>query len=45
MKKILLFSLTKEVLEEVLPLYKELIFDLIEEIERGFEKLSKALDP
>lgn len=45
MKEILLFSLTKEMLEDILPPYKELVVDLIEEIKRGFEKLIKALDP
>ena len=43
-KEIMLFSLTKEMLEEVLPPDKELVVDLIEEIKRGFEKLIKALD-
>lgn len=41
MAEILLFSLTKELLEEVLPPEKE----LVEEIKRGFEKLIKALSP
>lgn len=44
-KGILLFSLTKELLEEVLPPEKELIVALVEEIKRGFDKLIKALDP
>jgi len=45
MKEILLFSLTKELLEEVLPPEKELVVELIEEIKIGFDKLIKALDP
>ena len=45
MKEILLFSLTKELLEEVLPPEKELVVELIEEIKSGFDKLIKALDP
>ncbi len=44
-KEIMLFSLTKEMLEEVLPPDKKLVVDLIEEIKRGFKKLIKALDP
>jgi hypothetical protein len=44
-KEILLFSLTKELLEEVLPPEKELIVALVEEIKRGFDRLIKALDP
>ena len=45
MKETLLFSLTKKVLEEVLPPDKELVVERIEEIKTGFEKLIKALDP
>jgi len=45
MKEILLFSLRKELLEEVLPPEKELVVELVEEIKRGFNKLIKALDP
>lgn len=45
MEDILLFSLTKELLEEVLEPEKELVVELVEEIKRGFEKLIKALDP
>ena len=44
MKEILLFSLTKELLEEVLLPEKELVMELIEEIKQGFDKLIKALD-
>ncbi len=43
--EILLFSLTKERLEEVLPPEKEIVVELVEEIKRGFEKLIKALSP
>lgn len=42
---ILLFSLTKELLEEVLPPEKELVVELVEEIKKGFERLIKALSP
>jgi len=45
MKEILLFSLTKELLEEVLPPDKAVVAELVEEIKRGFDKLIKALDP
>ena len=45
MKEIFLFSLSKELLEEVLPPDKELIVELGEEIKRGFDKLIKAIDP
>jgi len=44
-KDIMLFSLNKKMLEEVLPPDKELVVELAEEIKRGFEKLIKALDP
>jgi len=45
MKEILLFSLTQELLEEVLPPDKELVVELVEEIKTGFNKPLKALDP
>lgn len=45
MKEILLFSLTRELLEKVLPPDKELVMELVEEIKSGFDKLIKALDP
>lgn len=45
MKEILLFSLSQELLEEVLPPEKEVVIKLVEEIKRGFDKLIKALDP
>jgi len=45
MEDILLFSLTKELLEEVLPPEKELVVDLVEEIKKGFENLIRVLDP
>jgi transposase-like protein len=45
LNEILLFSLTKELLEEVLPPEKELVVELVEEIKRGFKKLIDALDP
>jgi len=45
MKEILLFSLTKELLEEVLPPERELVVELAEEIKQGFDNLIKALDP
>jgi hypothetical protein len=45
MKEILLFSLTKELLEEVLPPERELVVELTEEIKQGFDKLIKTLDP
>ena len=45
MEDILLFSLTKELLEEVLEPEKELVVELVEEIKKGFEKLIKVLSP
>jgi hypothetical protein len=45
MEDILLFSLTKELLEEVLEPEKELVTELVEEIKKGFEKLIRALSP
>ncbi|MDH7511904.1 MAG: hypothetical protein QHH14_03035 [Clostridiales bacterium] len=45
MEDILLFSLTKELLEEVLEPEKELVVELVEEIKKGFEKLIRALSP
>ena len=45
MNEILLFSLTRELLEKVLPPDKELIVELVGEIKKGFDKLIKALDP
>ena len=45
MEDILVFSLTKELLEEVLEPEKELVVELVEEIKKGFEKLIGALDP
>ena len=45
MEEILLFSLTKELLEEVLEPEKELGVELVEEIKKGFEKLIKVLSP
>jgi transposase-like protein len=45
MKEILLFSLRKDLLEEVLPPEKELVVELVEDIKQGFDKLIKALDP
>lgn len=45
MEDILLFSLTKELLEEVLEPEKELVVELVEEIKKGFKRLINALDP
>jgi hypothetical protein len=45
MKKISLFSLTKELLEGVLPPEKELVVKLVDDIKQGFDNLIKALDP
>ena len=45
MKEILLFSLSQELLEKVLPPEKELVVGLVEEIKTGFDKLIKALAP
>jgi hypothetical protein len=45
MENILLFSLSQEMLEEVMPPEKELVVELVEEIKKGFEKLIDALDP
>ena len=45
MNEILLFSLTQESLENVLPSDKELIGELVEEIKRSFDELIKLLDP
>ncbi|MCK4430062.1 MAG: UPF0236 family protein [Candidatus Aminicenantes bacterium] len=45
MEEILLFSFTKELLEEVLEPEKELVAELVEEIKKGFEKLIKVLSP
>lgn len=45
MKEILLFSLRKDLLEEVLPPEKELVVELVEDIKHGFDNLIKALDP
>lgn len=41
----MLFSLTKEMSEEILLPEKELIVELIEEIKIGFDKLIQAPDP
>jgi len=43
MEEILLFSLTKELLEEVLEPEKELVVELVEEIKKGLNKLIKVL--
>jgi len=45
MKEILLFSLRKDLLEEVLPPEKEIVVELVEDIKQGFDNLIKALDP
>jgi len=43
--EILLFSLTREMIEQLLPQDKKIVVELVEEIKEGFEKLIKALDP
>jgi len=45
MKEILLFSLRKDLLEDVLPPEKEIVVELVEDIKQGFDNLIKALDP
>lgn len=43
MEDIMLFSLNKKMLVEVLPPDKELVVELAEEIKGGFERLIKVL--
>jgi len=43
--EILLFSLTREMVEELLPQDKKVVVQLVEEIKTGLKKLIKALNP
>lgn len=43
--EILLFSLTREMIEQLLPQDKKVVVELVEEIKKGLKKLIKALDP